>query len=282
MAWRSAGSGRRAILAQGEASTPWVCSTRRPSCDCVLPPRPRAHGPPASPVDPRRRRARVREIRPRSGSPVSAPSSLAGATGSPSTPGTPVEADVTGASCSRCRPARGSSGTVESSRAPPRLRCHPRRPGRPTSGAAASRLLSPPCMVTVRLRGEEGGPDVLAGLEIVLAVRARAPGLDFILLSGELHVVQSASRTVASARATHRLRRASPSAKRSIRGLARVSCSRRERSSSLTAPCRRSLGLTRIPRRIVVVRGARTIVPRRPEEEGAETRMLIRLALGEG
>ena len=81
-------------------------------------------------------------------------------------------------------------------------------------------------------------------------------------------------------RATHRPRRASPSAKRSNRGRARVSSSKREISSSLTAPCS-SLGRMRIPRLIVIVREARTIAPRRPEEQGATTRLLIRPALGE-
>src|SRR5512135_556928 len=49
--------------------------------------------------------------------------------------------------------------------------------------------------ITLGFRGEEGGPDSpeLAGLEIVLAVRARTPGLDLIILSGELHVVRPAS-----------------------------------------------------------------------------------------
>ena len=47
--------------------------------------------------------------------------------------------------------------------------------------------------MSLGFRGEEGGPDMLAGLEIVLAVRARTPGLDLILLSGELHVVRPAS-----------------------------------------------------------------------------------------
>jgi hypothetical protein len=53
-----------------------------------------------------------------------------------------------------------------------------------------------------------------------------------------------------------------------------VSSSKREISSSLKAPCR-SLWPMRIPRLIVVVQQARTIVPRRPEEKGAKTRLLI-------
>src|SRR5262249_42619405 len=64
-------------------------------------------------------------------------------------------------------------------------------------------------------------------------------------------------------RATHRPRRPSHFAKRSNRGRARVSSSKRRVSSPLTAPCS-SLGRMRIPRLIVIVRKARAIAPRRP------------------
>ena len=209
---------------------------------------------------------------------MSAPSSSAGAIRSPSTPGSSAEVDGTGALNWRCRSAGGTSGTVEESRTTPRLRGHPRRPGRPTSVAAPFACRLPGDNPRLPRRG--GWPRC--------ACRARnSPRSTGTNTRPRSHraLGRASHRTTgfpgrSRPRATHRPRRPSPSAKRSNRGRARVSSSKREISSSLTAPCS-SLGRMRIPRLIVIVRKARTIAPRRPEGQGATARLLIRPALGE-
>ena len=155
---------------------------------------------------------------------------------------------------------------------------HLRRPGRPTSDAAAFACRLP--------RDNPGLPRRGAWPRCAYRARNSPRSTGTYTRPRSHHALGRASRRTTGSpgrsrpRATHRLRRASPSAKRSTRGRARVSSSKREISSSLTAPYS-SLGRMRIPRLIVIVREARTIAPCRPKEEGAKTRLLIRPALAE-
>jgi len=201
---------------------------------------------------------------------VSAPSSSAGAIRSPSTPGSSAEVDGTGALDRRRRSAGGTSGTVEESRTTRRLRGHPCRPGRPTSVAApfAGRLPGD----DLRLPRRGGWPRCACKARN----SPRSTGTNTKPRSH--HALERASHRTTGfpgrsrPRATHRHRRPSPSAKRSNRGRVRVSSSKRETSSSLTAPCS-SLARMRMTRLIVIVRKARTIAPRRPEERGTQARL---------
>ena len=50
-----------------------------------------------------------------------------------------------------------------------------------------------PGEMSLFIRFEDGGPDVLAEIAVLLGVRARTPGIDAVTLSGKLHSVQLAS-----------------------------------------------------------------------------------------